>query len=228
MENIENTIQLSDVSKIYRRGNETIRALDHVFLTIHRGEFLTISGRSGSGKSTLMNILGCLDTPTEGAYLLWGEEVSGFSERRLAKVRNQEIGFIFQGFNLIPGLTARENVELPLCYRGVPAAKRRKLAEESMRQVGLFSHIEHLPGEMSGGQQQRVAIARAIAARPPVILADEPTGNLDPASGQTVMEILCELNKEGRTVVLITHDPHIARKASRLVEIQEGKLREER
>ncbi len=224
LENMENRITLQDISKVYGMGETRVKALDHVSLTVEKGEFVTIAGQSGSGKSTLMNILGCLDTPTSGEYRLWGMRMSDLPERRLSRIRNMEIGFVFQGFNLIPGLTARENVELPLRYRGIRSAQRKKLAEEALEQVGLSSRMEHKPGQMSGGQQQRVAIARAIAARPPVILADEPTGNLDTASGEAVMEILRELHREGRTIILITHDPRIAGSAHRLIKMRDGKI----
>ena len=217
-------IILRDIRKIYGTGEGQVHALDGVSLTIKRGEFVTIAGQSGSGKSTLMNILGCLDTPTSGDYQLWGMKVSHLPEKRLSHIRNREIGFVFQGFNLIPGLTARENLELPLRYSGMRPSQRKKLAEEALEQVGLSSRMEHKPGQMSGGQQQRVAIARAIAARPPVILADEPTGNLDTASGESVMEILKKLHEEGRTVILITHDPRIAGSARRLVRMQDGRI----
>lgn len=203
-----------------------MHALDGISLTIERGEFVAIVGRSGSGKSTLMNVLGCLDTPTAGEYVLDGENVDALSEDQLSRIRNQKIGFIFQGFNLVPGLTALENVELPLSYRGIPREERRALAEEALNRVGLAGRMRHRPGQMSGGQQQRVAIARAIAARPPIILADEPTGNLDTKSGAAVMDILHGLHKEGRTILLITHDERIAQQAQRRVAIRDGALEE--
>lgn len=221
---MKNLIELRDIKKTYQMGAEEVHALDGISLSIQKGEFTAIVGRSGSGKSTLMNIIGCLDTPTSGSYRLAGEDVSQFSEKRLARVRNREIGFIFQSFNLIGSLPALENVELPLLYRGVDRAERRCLAEDALRRVGLAGRMDHLPSQMSGGQQQRVAIARAIAAEPPIILADEPTGNLDTRSGSEIMEILRGLQKSGRTVVLITHDERIARSADRTVRLSDGKL----
>lgn len=201
-----------------------MRALDHVDLSIDKGELVGIIGHSGSGKSTLMNMLGCLDVPTSGNYYLNGKDVSNMTDDELSDVRNMEIGFIFQGFNLIPNLTAKENVELPLIYRGVSKKEREDLAVESLKAVGLEHRMDHKPSEMSGGQQQRVAIARAIAARPPVILADEPTGNLDSRSTQEIMEVLKELHRSGRTVILITHDDEIAAQVNRVIRIKDGKV----
>jgi putative ABC transport system ATP-binding protein len=221
---IETLIQLSDVYKIYNEGKNEVRALDGITLTIFCGEFLSIVGHSGSGKSTLMNILGCLDTPTRGEYLLRGETVSRLNDEQLSEIRNISIGFIFQGFNLIPSLSALENVELPLIYRGIKREERKRLAIEALSRVGLAPRVMHRPCEMSGGQQQRVAIARAIAARPPVILADEPTGNLDTKSGLEVMKILQGLHEEGKTVILITHDITLARSTQRTVQIADGKI----
>ena len=217
-------IAITDMYKIYNPGENEVRALDGVSLSVERGDFLAIIGHSGSGKSTLMNMLGCLDTPTSGHYRLDGQDVFALPERRLSDIRSRTIGFIFQGFHLIPGLDALENVELPLLYRHMGREKRRKLALESLERVGLGGRIHHRPSEMSGGQQQRVAIARAIAASPPLILADEPTGNLDSASGREVMDILRRLNAAGHTVILITHDGQIARTAQRLVRIQDGRI----
>ena len=217
-------ISLRAVSKIYRMERNEVRALDGISLSVAQGEFLAIVGRSGSGKSTLMNIVGCLDTPTSGAYYLAGDDVSGLDEKRLARIRNREIGFIFQNFNLIGSLSALENVELPLLYRGVDRAERRRLAEAALCLVGLEGRAEHRPAQMSGGQQQRVAIARAIAAQPPIILADEPTGNLDSKSGGEIMRILHTLGDSGRTVILITHDERIAGGADRTVRLSDGKL----
>lgn len=217
-------IDIADVYKIYHPGEGEVRALDGVSLTVEAGDFLAIVGHSGSGKSTLMNILGCLDAPTSGRYRLEGRDVASLSERRLSDIRNRTIGFVFQGFHLIPGLDALENVELPLIYRGVGRDKRRRLAAESLERVGLGNRLHHRPAQMSGGQQQRVAIARAIAARPPLILADEPTGNLDSSSGQDIMAILRELHREGHTVILITHDNQIAAAAQRLVRIRDGRI----
>lgn len=217
-----NLIQIRELYKTYRMGKNEVHALNGVSLDVTEGEFLAIVGRSGSGKSTLMNIIGCLDTPTSGLYMLGGEDVSGLSERRLTQIRNREIGFIFQSFNLIGSQNALENVELPLLYRGVERNERRRLAEEALCEVGLAGRMTHRPAQMSGGQQQRVAIARAIAAKPPIILADEPTGNLDSKSGSEVMQILHSLRDAGRTVVLITHDDKIAREADRIVRLCDG------
>ncbi|MBD5536232.1 MAG: ABC transporter ATP-binding protein [Lachnospiraceae bacterium] len=217
-------VEIRDVCKIYNPGENEVRALDHVNVSVKEGEFVAIIGQSGSGKSTLMNILGCLDVPTSGTYMLHGQDVSGFSDNELSDVRNREIGFIFQGFNLIQNLTALENVELPLIYRGVSRAKRLALAKEALAGVGLAGRMEHKPAEMSGGQQQRVAIARAIAQAPPVILADEPTGNLDSGSTKEIMEIMKTLHKEGRTVILITHDNEIAAQAERIIKIKDGHI----
>lgn len=220
-------IDVKDVYKIYNPGENEVRALDGVSLTIDRGEFVAIIGQSGSGKSTLMNMLGLLDVCTSGSYLLDGIDVSTMSDDELSEIRNQEIGFIFQGFNLIPSLTAQANVELPLVYRGVKKDKRNELSKAALERVGLEKRMHHLPNQMSGGQQQRVAIARAVAAKPPVILADEPTGNLDSRSGKEVMRILHELHEEGRTVILITHDNGIAAEAERVIRIQDGKIVED-
>ena len=221
---MEENIRLEHINKIYHPGENEIRALSDVSLTIHKGEFVAIVGQSGSGKSTLMNLLGCLDTPTDGAYILEGSDVSTLSDQQLSAIRNRQIGFIFQGFNLIPSLTALENVELPLIYRGVGREERRRAARESLERVGLSNRMRHRPAEMSGGQQQRVAIARAIAAHPPILLADEPTGNLDSTSGADVMDILRSLNRDGHTVILITHDSGIAAAIDRVVHIQDGQI----
>ena len=217
-------ITIKDMCKIYNPGENEVRALDHVNLTIDRGEYVAIIGHSGSGKSTLMNMLGCLDVPTSGEYWLHGQDVSALSDDELSDIRNREIGFIFQGFNLIPNLTALENVELPLIYRGVSKSVREELSVEALTKVGLEHRMDHKPSEMSGGQQQRVAIARAIAQAPPVILADEPTGNLDSNSTKEIMDILKGLHKEGRTVILITHDNEIAAQAKRVIKIRDGKV----
>lgn len=217
-------IELSNVYKVYRSGEGEVHALDGISLSIEAGEFIAIVGNSGSGKSTLMNMIGCLDMPTEGRYLLDGQEVSHISDDTLSQIRNQEIGFVFQGFNLIPSMNAVENVELPLLYRGIRKDMRRQLSNQALAQVGLSARLHHLPSQMSGGQQQRVAIARAIAAKPPIILADEPTGNLDSRSGEEVMRILGELNADGKTVILITHDGEIAARARRTVHIHDGKI----
>lgn len=224
---MEKLISVRDMCKIYNPGENEVRALDHVDLEMERGEFVAIIGHSGSGKSTLMNMLGCLDVPTSGSYYLNGKDVSVMKDNQLSEIRNQEIGFIFQGFNLISNLTALENVELPLIYRGIGRAKRHKLAKEALIRVGLEKRMDHKPSEMSGGQQQRVAIARAIAAEPPVILADEPTGNLDSASTQEIMDILKGLHETGRSIILITHDNEIAEQAKRVVRILDGKIVED-
>ena len=217
-------VEIRDICKIYNPGENEVKALDHISLTIHENEFVAIIGQSGSGKSTLMNMLGCLDVPTSGSYYLHGQDVSHMSDDELSDVRNKEIGFIFQGFNLIAGLTALENVELPLIYRGVGKRERMRLADTALDKVGLAKRKNHKPSEMSGGQQQRVAIARAIAQAPPVILADEPTGNLDSGSTKEIMEILQKLHEEGRTVILITHDNEIAAQAKRVIKIIDGKI----
>ena len=217
-------ITIKDMCKIYNPGENEVRALDHVNLTIDRGEYVAIIGHSGSGKSTLMNMLGCLDVPTSGSYYLNGQDVSRMTDDELSDIRNVEIGFIFQGFNLIANLTAIENVELPLIYRGVPKAKRREQSVAALKKVGLAHRMNHKPSQMSGGQQQRVAIARAIAAEPPVILADEPTGNLDSASTKEIIAILEQLHDSGRTVVIITHDDEIAEQAARRVRIKDGRV----
>lgn len=215
-------VEIKDICKVYNPGENEVRALDHVSVSIDEGEFVAIIGQSGSGKSTLMNMLGCLDIPTSGLYRLHGQDVSELSDDELSDIRNREIGFIFQGFNLIPNLTALENVELPLIYRGVGRGERMRLSKVALEKVGLGHRMDHKPVEMSGGQQQRVAIARAIAQAPPVILADEPTGNLDSHSTQEIMGILRELYEEGRTVILITHDNEIAAQAERVIKIKDG------
>ena len=217
-------VEIRDMSKIYNPGENEVKALDHVSLTIERGEFVAIIGQSGSGKSTLMNMIGCLDVPTDGTYILNGADVSHLSDDELSDIRNKEIGFIFQGFNLIANLTAQENVELPLIYRGVAQKERHHLSEVALNKVGLSKRMDHKPAEMSGGQQQRVAIARAIAQAPPVILADEPTGNLDSASSKEILAILKELHADGRTVILITHDNEIAEQARRVIRIKDGRI----
>ena len=225
---MDELIEIQEMCKIYNPGENEVRALDHVNLTINKNEFVAIIGQSGSGKSTLMNMLGCLDVPTSGTYILNGQDVSGLTDDELSDIRNREIGFIFQGFNLIAGLTALENVELPLIYRGVGKKERLRLSQIALEKVGLKARMDHKPSEMSGGQQQRVAIARAIAQAPPVILADEPTGNLDSGSTKEIMEILKELHGEGRTVILITHDNDIAARARRIIRIMDGHIVEDR
>ncbi|HKM33412.1 MAG TPA: ABC transporter ATP-binding protein [Lachnospiraceae bacterium] len=217
-------VEIKDVCKIYNPGENEVRALDHVNVYINEGEFVAIIGHSGSGKSTLMNMLGCLDVPTSGVYMLHGQNVGTLDDNELSDIRNREIGFVFQGFNLIQNLTALENVELPLIYRGVAKSKRLAMAEAALAKVGLKDRMNHKPSEMSGGQQQRVAIARAIAQAPPIILADEPTGNLDSGSTNEIMEIMKELHKEGGTIILITHDHEIAAKAKRIIQIRDGRI----
>ena len=222
-------IRLSHIYKIYGEGLESeVRALDGVSLSIDRGEFVAIAGASGSGKSTMMNVLGCLDIPTYGDYWLDGENVLEMTDRQLSHIRNKQIGFIFQGYNLIPELTALENVELPLIYQGIGPSRRAKIAREALEWVGLGGRGGHKPSEMSGGQQQRVAIARAIATRPPIIMADEPTGALDSKTGQEVLAFLRQLNREGSTIILITHDNGIAATARRIVRVSDGKIVEDR
>ena len=222
-------IELRDVYKIYSEGLESeVRALDGVSLEIDREEFVAIVGQSGSGKSTMMNVLGCLDIPTRGTYLLNGTDVRELTDRELSQIRNKEIGFIFQQYNLIQDLTVLENVELPLIYRGIPADDRRDMALEALERVGLQGRVKHRPSQMSGGQQQRVAIARAIAAHPSIVMADEPTGALDSRTGLEVLAFLQKLNREGTTVILITHDNSIAATARRCVRLADGKIVEDR
>ncbi len=217
-------IHVQELQKYYTVGANTIKALNGVSLDIDDGEYVTVVGTSGSGKSTLMNILGCLDTPTSGSYLLDGEDVAALSDNTLSDIRSVKIGFIFQSFNLIQGLTALENVELPLLYRKVPKKQRSEIAMRALDSVRLSDRALHRPTELSGGQQQRVAIARAIAADPAMILADEPCGNLDSRSGAEVLDILSELSRKGKTIVMITHNEDTARKAQRLVRISDGKI----
>ena len=221
-------IDLQDISKVYQVGEERVRALNHVTMHIYPREFVSIIGPSGSGKSTLMNIIGCLDTADAGIYRLDGIPIGDYSENQLAKVRNQKIGFIFQNFNLISKLSAEENVELPLIYRGVRASERTRRVREALERVGLAKRAKHLPTELSGGQQQRVAIARALVTEPSLLLADEPTGNLDSRTSKEIMDILHELHEQGNTVVLITHDNDIARQAPRSLHILDGKVTEVR
>lgn len=222
-------IELANVYKIYNEGYENeVRALNGITLTIDRGEFVSIIGTSGSGKSTLMNILGCLDVPTYGDYFLDGQHVSDMNDAKLSKIRSQEVGFVFQGFNLIEALTAFENVELPLIYQGVNVLKRQEMAERALDRVGLANRSDHHPSEMSGGQQQRVAIARAISTSAPIIMADEPTGALDTKTGEHVLEILHNLHSEGTTIILITHNNEIAETADRVIRISDGQIVEDR
>ena len=218
-------IEIKNIYKIYNEGKEReVRALDGVTLSIDRGEFVAIIGASGSGKSTLMNILGCLDVPTYGDYILNGADVTDRTDRQLAHIRNKEIGFIFQGYNLIPALTAYENVELPLIYQGISVFQRKERVMAALERVGMADRFGHRPSEMSGGQQQRVAIARAIATHPPIIMADEPTGALDSKTGKHVLEILHSLHEGGSTIILITHDNGIAATAHRIVRISDGHI----
>ena len=219
-------IELVDISKTYRAGEFAVHALQDVNLIIREGDLVAIAGPSGSGKSTLMNILGCLDVPTSGTYHLAGEDVSRLNEDRLAEIRNRHIGFVFQQFNLLPALPAWRNVELPLAYNHVPRHERRERALTALEQVGLADRVDHKPSELSGGQQQRVAIARALVTEPDLILADEPTGNLDSVSSAEVIALLTGLHSSGRTVVLITHDPEVAHVAERVVEMRDGRARE--
>jgi putative ABC transport system ATP-binding protein len=217
-------ITVTNLSKVYRMGENEVRALDDLSFTVREGEMVAIMGPSGSGKSTLMNILGCLDQPTGGAYYLSGREVGKMNEREQAAVRNREIGFVFQSFNLLPKLTAAQNVELPLVYAGVPNKERRERANEALERMGLGNRIHHKPKELSGGQQQRVAIARALVSRPRFILADEPTGNLDSRSSEEIMGIFQELNRQGITIILVTHEEDIAAYTRRVIRFRDGKI----
>lgn len=221
---MEPLIRVKNMYKIYNPGENEVRALDDVSLEINQGEFIAIVGHSGSGKSTFMNMLGCLDTPDSGEYFLDGKDVANLSDNELSDIRNHKIGFIFQGFNLIPNLDALGNVELPLIYRGLGKQQRKEIAGEALSKVGLENRMDHRPNQLSGGQQQRVAVARAIAAQPPIILADEPTGNLDSKMGAEVMELLHQLNKEdGRTIVMVTHNEEQAKQTSRTVRFFDGR-----
>lgn len=215
-------MQLQDVRKIYRMGDETIAALDGVSFSIRRGEYVAIVGSSGSGKSTLMNILGCLDTPTSGTYLLRGEDVKRLSDDQLSILRNREIGFVFQNFQLLSRATALKNVELPLVYRGVSRRERRRRAEQALGRVGLGGRLHHKPNQLSGGQRQRVAIARVLAGEPSILLADEPTGNLDSATGKEIIALFAELHAAGNTIILVTHEPSLAAQCPRAIRVQDG------
>jgi len=217
-------IELKNIVKIYKMGQNTVTALDSVSLCISKGEFVSIIGPSGSGKSTLMNILGCLDAPTSGTYTLDGHDISLLNDNRLAEIRSAKIGFIFQGYNLLAKLNALENVELPAMYLGLSAGERHKRAKDALEMVGLGDRMRHKPTELSGGQQQRVAIARSLVNHPSVIMADEPTGNLDSKSGADIMRILNELNEAGNTIAMITHDQNLAEKAKRVIRIFDGKI----
>ena len=216
--------RMRDITKNYALGDEEVPILKGINLDVAQGEYLSVLGPSGSGKSTLMNIIGCLDQATSGEYILQDQRIADLDEKELSHIRSREIGFIFQNSQMLPRMDAVKNVELPLIYRNVPAAERKRLSEESLKRVGLEKRMDHKPTEMSGGQQQRVAIARALAAAPPLILADEPTGNLDSKSSREIMEILRKLHTEGRTVILITHDDKIAQSAKRIIRIMDGKI----
>jgi putative ABC transport system ATP-binding protein len=219
-----NIINLENISRVYEVGSEEVHALDDVSLKIDRNEYVAIMGPSGSGKSTLMNILGCLDTPTSGKYDLKGTDVSDMSDNQLAEVRNREIGFVFQTFNLLPRATAFHNVELPLIYAGIPSSRRREQAEKALTSVGLKERMLHKPNELSGGQRQRVAVARALVVGPSIILADEPTGNLDSKTGEDIMALFHEIYQQGNTIILVTHEEYIANHAQRVIRLLDGKI----
>lgn len=219
-------IETVNMCRIYNKRSGSVAALTDVSLTIEQGEFAVLTGASGSGKSTLMNILGFLDLPDSGSYYFDGKDICAMSDGEISRIRNLRIGFVFQSFNLIPELTALENAALPLEYRGIPRKRRRAIAAEALDTVGLSHRLDHKPYELSGGQQQRVAIARALAADPQVILADEPCGNLDSKAGGEIMRLLCELNRQGKTLILITHDEHAAKMGSRLIKIKDGRVYE--
>jgi putative ABC transport system ATP-binding protein len=217
-------IEMGAITKVYDTGKIKVEALRGIDLTVDRGEFVAVVGPSGSGKSTLLNLVGCLDTPTAGSYTLGGEPVAGLDRDQLADIRNRRVGFVFQNFNLLPQLTALENVEMPLLFGGVGRRERRRRALEQLDKVGLADRVEHRPTELSGGQMQRVAIARALAMEPDIILADEPTGNLDTGAGRDVLSVLAELWQQGRTLLVVTHDLTLARRANRMVEIRDGRI----
>ena len=217
-------IEIENISKIYEVGTEKVGALQGVSLNIDENEYLAIMGPSGSGKSTLMNVLGCLDTPTSGIYKFVNNLVSEMNDDQLAEIRNREIGFVFQTFNLLPRATALHNVELPMIYNGTPAAKRKKMAKESLELVGLGDRMTHRPNELSGGQRQRVAIARALVNKPKIILADEPTGNLDTRTGEEIMEIFEDIHDQGNTIILVTHEEYIAEHTNRIIRLRDGRI----
>lgn len=224
---MSNLISLENIKRHYDVGGEVVRALDGVDLKIEKNEYISIMGPSGSGKSTLMNMIGCLDTPTDGTYQFGGELVHEMDDDQLASIRNRKIGFVFQTFNLLPKATALRNVEAPLIYSNIPRGNRLKLANEALVSVGLGDRVDHKPNELSGGQRQRVAIARALVNNPSIILADEPTGNLDSKSGVEIMKILDDLHSKGNTVILVTHEEHVAKHASRIITIFDGKVKED-
>lgn len=220
----EKIIEIENIVKNYKVGTQVVRALRSVSVSIHRGEYVAIMGASGSGKSTLMNIIGCLDTPTSGKYVLNGKDVSRLSDDRLAEIRNSDIGFVFQVFNLLPRNTALENVMLPLVYSGIRKAERKRLAEETLVDVGLDDRMEHRPNELSGGQRQRVAIARALVNKPALLLADEPTGNLDSKISEEIMKLFAEIHKKGNTLLMVTHEEDIAKHAHRIIRLKDGEV----
>jgi putative ABC transport system ATP-binding protein len=224
VDRVAEIIKVENVKKIYRMGDNEVRALDGVSLVVEEGEFLIVMGPSGSGKTTLLHLMGCLDKPTEGEIYIASTSVSKLNDSQLAKIRNKMVGFVFQQFNLLPRLTALENVELPMIYAGVPKSARRKKAKELLELVGLGDRLHHRPTQLSGGQMQRVAIARALANDPMVLLADEPTGNLDSKSGEEILKIFSELNERGQTIIIVTHDPEVAKHAGRIVRMRDGKI----
>lgn len=225
--NNHTVIEIRELKKIYQLGEVSVPALRGVDLTIGQNEYVAIMGPSGSGKSTLMNILGCLDTPSDGVYLLEGEDVSKFDDNQLAEIRNEKIGFVFQTFNLLPRADALHNVELPLIYSGIPKKERREMAKAALERVGLGDRMDHRPSELSGGQRQRVAIARALVNNPSIIFADEPTGNLDTVTGEEIMEILTGLHDQGNTIILVTHEPYIAEQSNRIIRLRDGHIEDD-